>query len=249
MSGSIITALIRVMTSPPKGCCLLSIEATASGVPVPTSRSVATTVVVPRSKAIAYCAAGGVAGLHVDQCLVDDHRGDLEVGGPQHGRQPAQQVQVGDRLEVVDRVEQPGQVGALVAEVRLGELDVPLLDGRTQDHLAADADGRGLGPGGERRHVDGQVAGRVDQAGQPPALVELLAAEGLQVVPGDGWFRTGSPPRPPGGSAPCTCGRCRGHRRSSRSRCRSTTRSRRRSRPAAPAPGAGPCARGPCPGP
>ncbi len=53
MSLSIIVALIRVITSPPKGCCRLSIEATASGVPVPTSSSVATTVVVPRSKAMA----------------------------------------------------------------------------------------------------------------------------------------------------------------------------------------------------
>ena len=52
-SGSIIVALIRVMTSPPKGCCALSIEATASGVPVPTSSSVPTTVVVPRSNAMA----------------------------------------------------------------------------------------------------------------------------------------------------------------------------------------------------
>ena len=50
---SIIVALIRVMTSPPKGCWALSIEVTAIGVPVPTSSRVPTTVVVPRSKAIA----------------------------------------------------------------------------------------------------------------------------------------------------------------------------------------------------
>ena len=53
MPGSIIVALIRVITSPPNGCCLLSIDATAIGVPVPRSSRVATTVVVPRSKAIA----------------------------------------------------------------------------------------------------------------------------------------------------------------------------------------------------
>ena len=52
-SGSIIVALIRVITSAPNGCCLLSIDATAAGVPVAVSTSVATTVVVPRSKAIA----------------------------------------------------------------------------------------------------------------------------------------------------------------------------------------------------
>ena len=53
-AGSIITALIRVITSAPNGCCLLSIDATASGVPVDRSSSVATTVVVPRSKAMPY---------------------------------------------------------------------------------------------------------------------------------------------------------------------------------------------------
>jgi hypothetical protein len=47
--GSIIVALIREMTSPPNGCCLFSIDWTATGVPVSRSRSVATTVVVPRS--------------------------------------------------------------------------------------------------------------------------------------------------------------------------------------------------------
>ena len=52
-SGSIIVALIREITSPPKGCCLFSIDVTATGVPVVTSSSVATTVVVPRSNAIA----------------------------------------------------------------------------------------------------------------------------------------------------------------------------------------------------
>ena len=48
-SGSIIVVLIRVITSAPKGCCGLSIEPTATGVPVDRSSSVATTVVVPRS--------------------------------------------------------------------------------------------------------------------------------------------------------------------------------------------------------
>ena len=50
--GSSIVALMRLITSAPKGCCLLSIEATAMGVPVERSRRVATTVVVPRSQAM-----------------------------------------------------------------------------------------------------------------------------------------------------------------------------------------------------
>ena len=82
----------------------------------------------------------GVARLDVDQRLVDDHGGDLEVGRAQHRRQPAQHVQVGDRLEVVDRLEQPVQVGALVGEGGLVELDVPLLDRRAAGS-----------PGGRRR--------------------------------------------------------------------------------------------------
>ena len=53
-SGSSIVAEIRVITSAPNGCCLLSIEATATGVPVPRSSSVATTVVVPRSNAMPW---------------------------------------------------------------------------------------------------------------------------------------------------------------------------------------------------
>ena len=53
-SASSIVAEMRVITSAPNGCWRLSIERTATGVPVPTSSSVATTVVVPRSNAIAW---------------------------------------------------------------------------------------------------------------------------------------------------------------------------------------------------
>ena len=80
---------------------------------------------------------------------------------------------------------EPLQVGALVGQRRLVELDVPLLQRRPQDHLAADADGRGLGPGGQRRHLDLEVAGRLRQARQPPAVGELLGGEGAHVEPGD----------------------------------------------------------------
>ena len=52
-SASIIVAEMREITSAPKGCWRFSIERTASGWPVARSSSVATTVVVPRSKAIA----------------------------------------------------------------------------------------------------------------------------------------------------------------------------------------------------
>ncbi len=53
-SGSIIVAEMREMTSPPNGCWALSSDWTASGWPESRSSSVATTVVVPRSKASAW---------------------------------------------------------------------------------------------------------------------------------------------------------------------------------------------------
>jgi hypothetical protein len=49
----------------------------------------------------------GVARLDVDEVLVDDYRGDLEVRLPEHPREPAQDVQVGAGFEVVDGGEQP----------------------------------------------------------------------------------------------------------------------------------------------
>jgi hypothetical protein len=97
---------------------------------------------------------GGVSGLHVDQCLVDDHRGDLVVAFSQDRRQPTQRVQVRHRGEVVDGVEQPGQVGTLVGQGRLGQLDITLLHCGPQDDLPTDADGRGLRPGHQRWHLD-----------------------------------------------------------------------------------------------
>ena len=72
------------------------------------------------------------------------------------------------------------------ASVGLVELDVALLQGRAQDDLPADADGRGLGPGGQRRHLDREVAGGLHQAAEPPALRELVGGEGAGVVTGDG---------------------------------------------------------------
>ncbi len=87
-SGSIMVALIRVITSAPNGCCWFSTEATATGVPVDRSSRVATTVVVPRSNAMPNSRAEVSPGLHVDQHVVDDHRGDLVVRGAQHPAEP-----------------------------------------------------------------------------------------------------------------------------------------------------------------
>ena len=138
----------------------------------------ATTVVVPRSKAIAYRTAVVSPGSTSIRSSSTTTAVTLKSAARSTAGQPAQHVQVGDRLEVVDRVEQPVEVGALVGEGRLVSSTYRFWIGRPQDHLPADADGGGLGPGGERRYVDLEVAGRLDQAGQPPAVVELLAAEG-----------------------------------------------------------------------
>ena len=131
------------------------------------------------------------------------------------------------QLEVVDGGEQPLHVGGLVAQGRLGQLDVPLLHRRPQDDLPADPDGGRLGPGRQRRHLDLEVAVRLREAGEPPARAQLVAGERAHVE-----LLTPAPSRP--GSAPCTSCTCRGRRRWSRRRCRSSSRRRRPSRPAAP---------------
>ena len=92
--GSIIVALIRVITSAPNGCCWFSAEATATGVPVDRSSRVATTVVVPRSNAMPNSRPEVSPGLHVDQHVIDDHRGDLVVRGAQHPAGHPHRVQV-----------------------------------------------------------------------------------------------------------------------------------------------------------
>src|SRR5439155_681469 len=66
----------------------------------------------------------------------------------------------------------------------LGQLQVPLLHRRAQDDLAADADGRGFGPGGQRRHLDRRVPDGRGAAGQPPAVGDLLRRVGPDVQAG-----------------------------------------------------------------
>ena len=66
------------------------------------------------------------------------------------------------------RGEHPLEVGPLVGQGRLGQLEVALLHRRAQDDLAADPDRGRLGPGDQRRHLDLQVAGR-PAPGRPAA--------------------------------------------------------------------------------
>ena len=140
-------------------------------------------MVVPRSKAMRVPARRGVAGLDVDQHVVDDHRGHLEVGlraAPSAAAAAACRSARSSRSSIAASsrsrsVRWSSRVGSV-------ELDVPLLHGRPQDHLPADADGGGLGPGGQRRYVDLEVARRLDQAGQPPAGAQLVGAERAHVA-------------------------------------------------------------------
>ena len=178
---------MREITSPPNGCWRLSIERTASGWPDSRSSSVATTVVVPRSNAIAWRLRGRVARLDGDQLLVDDHRRDLEVRAAQHAAELAQHLERrraarGRRSRRAARCD----VRALVLERRLLELDVALLHRRAQDHVAPDADERRLGPRLQRRHVDHEVLARGRAAGQPPAGAQLVGpnARGSTVLTG-----------------------------------------------------------------
>ena len=148
-----MVALIRLIASAPNGCWELSTDATAAGVPVDRSSSVATTVAGAQVERDAKPAGRGVPGFHADQHVVHDHRGDLVVGGAQHPAERAQHVEVDPRFQVVERREHPLGVGHLVAQGRLGQFQVALLHRGAQDHLPTDADRGGLRPGDKRRHV------------------------------------------------------------------------------------------------
>ena len=120
-SGSIIVALIRVITSPPNGCCLLSIEAhrdRRAGGEVEQRGDDGGGAEVEGDR---VAAVGGVAGLDVDQGLVDDHRGHLEVGlraAPSAAGAARAGRAVSSRSSIASSSR--CQVGALVLQGRLG---------------------------------------------------------------------------------------------------------------------------------
>ena len=181
-SGSIIVALIRVITSAPKGCCGLSIDATATGVPVARSSRVATTVVVPRSKAMPNRRSVVSPGSTSIEHVVDDHRGDLVVGlRAARAAEPAQRGRSTRSSRSSSASSSRSRSVRWSARRRLGQLHVALLHRGPQDHLPADADGGRLGPGGQRRHLDPQVLrrpGRGRPAASPRASSSGLKARG-----------------------------------------------------------------------
>ena len=136
-------------------------------------------------------AAARVALLDVDQHVVGEHGGHLPVRAAQRAAELAHDVERHARLDVVHRREQPLEIGLLIVERRLVELDVALLHRRPQDHVAPDADERRLRPRLQRRHLDRQVLLRRRAAREPPAVLQLLDRERARVdradrrVPGD----------------------------------------------------------------
>ena len=179
-----MVAEILAITSAPNGCCLFSIDSTATGVPVVRSSRVATTVVVPRSKARPNArpvVSPGSTAISVSSAttavtLKSDWRSVLP-----RVRSTARSA---TGLEVGQLAEDPFEVGHLVGERRLGEFQVALADGGAEDDLTADADRGGLGAGGQRRHLDVGVADGQGAAGEPPAVLDLLGGVGAQVEAG-----------------------------------------------------------------
>ena len=90
-------------------------------------------------------------------------------------------MQIRSQLEVVEAREEPLEIGRLVRERRLGQLDIALLDRRAEDHLSPDPDGGRLRASDERRHLHSQVGRDLDAAGEPPAAAELVGREGARV--------------------------------------------------------------------
>ena len=183
--------------------------------------------------------AGGVAGLDVDQHLVDDHRGDLEVGLPA-APAAAGAARAGRRSARGRRSRRAAGPGRCAGRESVGSASSTYrfctagrrITCRPTPTVAA----LGRVVSGGTSTARSRVA--VDQAGEPPARRRAgRAVKVRDVVPGDRASRAAGRP------APCTCGRCRGRRRWSRSRCRSTTRRRRRVTPGRHAHRAGAVAR------
>ena len=93
----------REITSAPNGCWRFSIERTASGWPVARSSSVATTVVVPRSKAIAWRRSVVSPGSTSISTSSQITAVTLKLDDAQGAADAARGAQLDPQLEVVDR--------------------------------------------------------------------------------------------------------------------------------------------------
>ena len=126
-------------------------------------------------------ATRGVARLDSDQLVVGDHGGDLEVGGAQRFAERAQDADRRVQLEIVDRVVDTLDVGALVGQRRLFQLQEALDDRGAQDHLTANTYRCGLRTSLQWRHVELEIVRGRNPTGQPPAGPQLVGRKRARV--------------------------------------------------------------------
>ena len=122
-----------------------------------------------------------VAGLDGDQDVVAQNCGHLPVALAQRPSEAAQEIERNAELDVVHGCEDPFEVGGLVLERRLLELEVPLLHCGAEDDVTADACEGRLRARLQRWHLDGEVVVRERAAGEPPPGVQLLDREGARI--------------------------------------------------------------------
>ena len=122
-----------------------------------------------------------VAGLDVQQQVVDDDRGHIPVRVAQCLAERTHELQRHAELEVVHRVRDPFEIRDLIFERGLGQLEMALLDGRPEDHVPADACERRLRPRLQQRHLDHEILLGLSAAGEPPTGLQLVGRERARV--------------------------------------------------------------------
>ena len=184
--SSSIVADTREITSAPNGCWRFSIDSTAIGWPVSRSSSVATTVVVPRSNAMAkrrvVVSPGSTSISRSSQTTAVTSKPFSRSTLPSVRSTGSSTRGSRSSSASITRCE----VRALVLERRLLQHEVPLLHRGPQDHVPPDAHERRLRPRLERRHLDHELAARRRAAGEPPAVVQLVGRERTRVDRRDG---------------------------------------------------------------
>ena len=89
---------------------------------------------------------GRVARLDVEQQVVAEDGRHLEVRGAQRAAEGAHDLERNPQLDVVHRREHALEIGSLILECRLLELEVALLHRGPEDHVPANAHECGLRP-------------------------------------------------------------------------------------------------------
>ena len=124
---------------------------------------------------------GRVARLHVQQQVVDDDGRHVPVRVAQCLAERTQELERHAQLEVVHRGEDALEIGDLVLERRLRQLEMALLYRRPEDHVPADSDERRLRPRLQERHLDHEVLLRLRAAGEAPPGLQLVGRERARV--------------------------------------------------------------------